>query len=55
MKVLCPRAPVTRGNVPLPEAERADLGESAILPFLSGPVNCRERLSGAPKHYYRDV
>jgi putative transposase len=37
----------SRGNVPLPEAERADAGEPAILPFPTGAVQCRERLGGA--------
>ena len=44
----------SRGNVPLPEAERADAGEPALLPFPSGAVKCRERIGGALKHYYRD-
>jgi putative transposase len=43
----------SRGNVPLPEAERADAGEPAILPFPSSAVKCRERLGGALKHDYR--
>lgn len=45
----------SRGNVPLPEAERADAGEPAILSFPTGTVQCRERLGGVLKHYYRDA
>ncbi len=39
-----------KGNVPLPDA---DLDEPRILPFPSGAVQCRSRLGGLLKHYYR--
>jgi hypothetical protein len=43
----------SRGNVPLPEAERADAGEPVILQFTTGAVKSHERLGGASKRYYR--
>ncbi len=42
-----------RGNVPLPVAQADDAGEPRILKFPSGEVQCRERLGGLLKHYYR--
>lgn len=41
-----------RGNVPLPVAEAADVGEPPVLPFPSGEVGCHQRLGGFLKHYY---
>jgi len=40
------------GNVPLLDADHP---EPAILKFPTGAVQCRERLGGLIKHYYREA
>lgn len=41
-----------KGNEPLPEADRE---EPSVVSFPSGEIQCRERLGGLLRHYYRDA
>jgi putative transposase len=42
------------GNVPLSAVARGtDEPESGVLPFPADEVQCRKRLGGLLKHYYR--
>ena len=41
-----------RGNVPLSVADQSD---PSVLQFPSGKVECRERLGGLLRHYYRSA